>query len=115
MSCPVSSPAGWIMSEALVRGLAGDAQLAGDLGPGVSPGSGPGDGGGEVVLGLAGGGVGFGDPAEDAGGRAGRQGPGGGAFAEGGACFARTTRTAALGRAGPRRSACSLGGGPGRR
>jgi hypothetical protein len=76
MSSPVSSLAQWILAEALVCGLAGDAELAGDLGPGVSSGSGAGDGGVEGAVGLAGGGVGFGDPAEDVERRAGGLGPG---------------------------------------
>jgi hypothetical protein len=81
----VSSLRQWILAEALVCGLAGDAELAGDLGPGVSLGAGAGDGGGECAVGLAGGGVGISDPAEDVECLAGRQCPGGGAFAEGGA------------------------------
>jgi hypothetical protein len=75
-----------MLREALVCSLAGNAELVCDLGPGLSLGSGPGDGGGEVAVGLAGGGVGVGDPAEDVNWRPGWQGPGGDAFAEGGAC-----------------------------
>src|SRR5450755_5094954 len=71
-------------AEALLGGLAGDAEPAGDLGPGAAPGSGPGDGGGEVAAGLEGGGTGVADPVQDVDHRAGRQGRGNGALAEGG-------------------------------
>src|SRR5712691_478304 len=74
------------MPEALLGGLAGDAEPGGDLGPGAPLGSGPGDGGGELAAGLAGGGVSAGDPVQDVQRRAGRQGPGSAALAEGGAC-----------------------------
>ncbi|MGH3302558.1 MAG: hypothetical protein ACRDOK_12900 [Streptosporangiaceae bacterium] len=50
MSSPVSSFQGRIVAEALLGGLAGDAELVSDCGPGVSLGPGPDDGGGEMAL-----------------------------------------------------------------
>jgi hypothetical protein len=54
-----------ITSEALLGGLPGDAEPACDLGPGAVSLPGAGDGRGEVALGLAGSGVGPGDPVQD--------------------------------------------------
>jgi hypothetical protein len=54
-----------ITSEALLGGLPGDAEPARDLGPGVAVLPGAGDGCGEVALGLAGSGVGLGDPVKN--------------------------------------------------
>src|SRR6266566_2306924 len=74
-----------LMSVALLGGLAGHAEPAGDLRPGAPAGPGPCDGGGQVAVGLAGGQGGLGDPVQDIDGGAGRQRHRGGALAEGGA------------------------------
>src|SRR6266705_410041 len=74
-----------LMSVALLGGLAGDAEPAGDPGPGASRGPGPGDGGVQVGAGPAGGQGSLGDPVQDIDGRAGRQRHRGHALAQGGA------------------------------
>src|SRR5712692_7462490 len=81
----VSTFVALLMPVALLGGLAGDADPAGDLHPGAPAGPGPGDGGGQVAAGAPGGQGSRGDPVQDIDGGAGRQRHRGGALAEGGA------------------------------